>query len=83
MTEKAKLEENKVIAMVCALHQEIIHAINKDAISEENALECLHSYYFTTISTLAIQSVCEENGEVDMEKAMDKTKRIIQILDEK
>lgn len=83
MTEKAKLEENEVIAMVCALHQEIIHAINKDAISEENALECLHSYYFATISTLAIQSVCEENGEVDMEKVMDKTKRIIQILDEK
>lgn len=83
MTEKAKLEENKVTAMVCALHQEIIHAINKDAISEENALECLHIYYFTTINTLALQSVCEENGEVDIEKALDKTKRIIQILDEK
>ena len=83
MTEEKKLEGNRVIAMVCALHQEIIHTINKDAISEENALECLNTYYFATISTLAIQSVCEENGEVDMEKAMDKTKRIIQILDEK
>lgn len=83
MTEEKKLEGNRVIAMVCALHQEIIHAINKDAISEENALECLNTYYFATISTLAIQSVCEENGEVDMEKAMDKTKRIMQILDEK
>lgn len=83
MTEEKKLEGNRVIAMVCALHEEIIHAINKDAISEENALECLNTYYFATISTLAIQSVCEENGEVDMEKAMDKTKRIMQILDEK
>lgn len=83
MTEEKKLEGDRVIAMVCALHQEIIHAINKDAISEENALECLNTYYFATISTLAIQSVCEENGKVDMEKAMDKTKRIMQILDEK
>ena len=83
MTEKAKLEENTVIAMVCALHQEVIHTINKDAISEENALECLNIYYFTTISSLAIQSVCEENGQTDIEKAMDKTKRIMQILDEK
>ena len=83
MTEEKKLEGNTVIAMVCALHQEIIHAINKDAISEENALECLHTYYFATISTLAIQSVCDEKGKVDMEKAMDKTKRIMQILDEK
>ena len=83
MTEEKKLEENTVIAMVCALHQEIIHAINKDAISEENALECLNIYYFATINSLALQSVCEENGEVDMEKAMDKIKRIMQILDEK
>ena len=83
MTEEKKLEGDRVIAMVCALHEEIIHTINKDAISEENALECLNIYYFTTISSLAIQSVCEENGEVDMEKAMDKTKRIMQILDEK
>ena len=83
MSEKAKLEENRVIAMVCALHQEIIHTINNDAISEENALECLNSYYFATINSLALQSVCEENGEVDIEKALDKTKRIMQILDEK
>lgn len=83
MTEEKKLEKNKVIAMVCALHEEVIHTINKDAISEENALECLNIYYFVTINSLAIQSVCEENGEVDMEKAMDKTKRIMQILDEK
>ena len=83
MTEKAKLEENTVIAMVCALHQEVIHTINKDAISEENALECLNTYYFATINALALQSVCEENGQTDIEKAMDKTKRIMQILDEK
>lgn len=83
MSEKAKLEENRVIAMVCALHQEVIHTINKDAISEENALECLNIYYFATINSLALQSVCEENGEVDIEKALDKTKRIMQILDEK
>lgn len=83
MTEEKKLEGNRVIAMVSALHQEIIHTINKDAISEENALECLNTYYFATISTLAIQSVCEENGQTDIEKAMDKTKRIMQILDEK
>lgn len=38
MTEKAKLEENKVSAMVCALHQEIIHAINKDAISDRKSV---------------------------------------------
>lgn len=82
MAEEKKLEENRVIAMVCALHQEIIHTINKDAISEENALECLNIYYFTTINTLALQSVCE-NGQTDIEKAMDKTKRIMQILDEK
>ena len=83
MAEEKKLEENRVIAMVCALHQEVIHTINKDAISKENALECLNIYYFATINALALQSVCEENGEVDMEKAMDKTKRIMQILDEK
>lgn len=83
MAEEKKLEKNKVIAMVCALHEEVIHTINKDAISEENALECLKTYYFVTINSLAIQSVCEENGEVDMEKAIDKTKRIMQILDEK
>lgn len=82
MTEEKKLEENTVIAMVCALHQEIIHTINKDAISEENALECLNIYYFATINALALQSVCE-NGQTDIEKAMDKTKRIMQILDEK
>ena len=83
MTEEKKLEENRVIAMVCALHEEIIHTINKDAISEENALECLNIYYFATINALALQSVCEENGQTDIEKAMDKTKRIMQILDEK
>lgn len=82
MAEEKKLEENRVIAMVCALHQEVIHTINKDAISEENALECLNIYYFTTINALALQSVCE-NGQTDIEKAMDKTKRIMQILDEK
>lgn len=82
MTEEKKLEENRVIAMVCALHEEIIHTINKDAISEENALECLNIYYFATINALALQSVCE-NGQTDIEKAMDKTKRIMQILDEK
>lgn len=82
MAEEKKLEENRVIAMVCALHQEIIHTINKDAISEENALECLNIYYFTTINALALQSVCE-NGQTDIEKALDKTKRIMQILDEK
>lgn len=82
MTEEKKLEGNRVIAMVCALHQEIIHTINKDAISEENALECLNIYYFATINSLALQSVCE-NGQTDIEKAMDKTKRIMQILDEK
>ena len=82
MAEEKKLEENRVIAMVCALHQEVIHTINKDAISEENALECLNIYYFTTINALALQSVCE-NGQTDIEKALDKTKRIMQILDEK
>lgn len=82
MTEEKKLEGNTVIAMVCALHQEIIHTINKDAISEENALECLNIYYFATINALALQSVCE-NGQTDIEKALDKTKRIMQILDEK
>lgn len=82
MTEEKKLEEERVIAMVCALHQEIIHTINKDAISEENALECLNIYYFATINALALQSVCE-NGQTDIEKALDKTKRIMQILDEK
>lgn len=82
MAEEKKLEENRVIAMVSALHQEIIHTINKDAISEENALECLNIYYFATINALALQSVCE-NGQTDIEKALDKTKRIMQILDEK
>lgn len=82
MSEKAKLEENRVIAMVCALHQEVIHTINNDAISEENALECLNIYYFATINALTLQSVCE-NGQTDIEKAMDKTKRIMQILNEK
>ena len=82
MTEEKKLEGSRVIAMVCALHEEIIHAINKDAISEENALECLNIYYFATINSLALQSVYE-NGQTDIEKAMDKTKRIMQILDEK
>lgn len=82
MTEEKKLEGNRVIAMVSALHQEIIHTINKDAISEENALECLNIYYFATINALALQSVCE-NGQTDIEKALDKTKRIMQILDEK
>lgn len=82
MTEEKKLEGNRVIAMVSALHQEIIHTINKDAISEENALECLNIYYFATINALTLQSVYE-NGQTDIEKAMDKTKRIMQILDEK
>lgn len=82
MTEEKKLEGNKVIAMVCALHEEVIHTINKDAISEENALECLNIYYFATINVLTLQSVCE-NGQTDIEKALDKTKRIMQILDEK
>lgn len=80
MTEQ--FDNHNVNAMVCGLHQTIIHTINQKAKSEEQANEFLHTYYFATINALSLQSECKENGDTDIDKALGKTKRILAILSE-
>ena len=76
------MTDNEVIALVTALHRTVIEEINEKATSEENALKCLKTYYFSIINALSMQSLCNENGNVDYEKAIERTQKILNILSE-
>ena len=82
MNEQKKFGKSDIIAQSCALHEYVVRIINEKAESRDEAFDFLRTYFFSIINALAIQSETRTDGQPDIDKAMDKTGRILSILEE-
>ncbi len=78
---KDGLNPEEVIAMGINFHKETILEISQKASSKENAVQCLRSYYLAMANALAAQSETNERGFTDFNKAREKTKKNMAILE--